>query len=181
MLTKIKGVLIVVVLLWVAYILNILIIFIDFNQFGIRPREIEGLVGIVVAPFLHGNFPHLISNSIPLLILGSTSMILYEKSTPGAVIWITLIGGFLVWLSGGINTNHIGASGVIYGLAAFLFMNGIFRHNLKSIIVAIAVYIGYGGMIYGVLPNQRGISWEGHLFGALAGAFVAYHYRKRDQ
>lgn len=148
------------------------------NSFGIRPHSIIGLRGILFAPLLHGNLAHLIANTIPFLILGWFVM-LQETSDFFLVTAITmLVGGLGTWLFGSPNSVHIGASGVIFGYLGFLLARGYFQRNIPSIFLAIIVGIFYGGAIWGVLPTQPGISWEGHLFGFIGGILAARLFAK---
>lgn len=148
------------------------------NSFGIHPHSLIGLRGILFAPLLHGNFAHLIANTIPFLILGWFVM-LQETSDFFIVTAIAmLVGGLGTWLFGSANSVHIGASGVIFGYLGFLLARGYFQRNLPSIFLAIIVGVFYGGAIWGVLPNQPGISWEGHLFGFIGGILAARLFAK---
>ena len=148
----------------------------DLSVYGILPRTSRGLIGIVVSPLIHGNFSHLISNSLPLLILGIIVFNFYRKIAFDVFFWIYFISGICVWIIGE-EAYHIGASGIVYGFISFLIFSGIFRGELKSLLLAILVLVVYGGVIWGILPGQAGISWQSHLFGAIAGAMVAYVYR----
>lgn len=166
--------------IWIIFILNYIFFFTDFNQFGIRPRMINGLAGIIFSPFLHLNWTHLISNTIPLFILVFVILQFYNKLFVSVSIFSIIVGGFAVWLLGRSGTNHIGASGLIFAYIGFLLFSGIFRRNLKSILIAVVIIILYGGaLIRGIIPGQQGISWEGHLFGAGAGILAAWIYRKK--
>lgn len=148
------------------------------NSFGIRPHSLIGLRGILFAPLLHGSFAHLIANTIPFLILGWFVM-LQETSDFFIVTAITmLVGGLGTWLFGSANSVHIGASGVIFGYLGFLLARGYFQRNIPSIFLAIIVGFFYGGAIWGVLPTQVGISWEGHLFGFIGGILAARLFAK---
>ena len=143
------------------------------NAFGIRPRTIEGLIGIVLAPFLHGDFAHLISNSIPFAVLGwlilARSRDEFWRVT--SIVWVS--SGVGAWLLGAPNTVHIGASGVVFGYFGFLLTRAFFDRHWLSAVIAIIVIAAYGSLIFGVLPFQMGISWQGHLFGAIGGVFAA--------
>jgi len=155
---------------------------INLNQYGIIPRTTKGLIGILFAPFLHANLPHIISNSIPLFVLTLSLFLFYEKQA--VVVWlgVMLVGGFLVWLLAGLfsgSSVHVGASGVIYGLVAFFVASGIYQQSVKAILISIVVIIVYGSLIFGIFPSQPRVSWQGHLFGALAGLWMAYVFRKR--
>lgn len=147
---------------------------------GIRPRDIVGLIGIVTSPFIHGDIYHLASNTLPLIILMTMLFAFYARIALRVILGVVFIGGLLVWTIS-LGDNHIGASGLIYGMAAFLFFSGIFRRNLISIIITIVIFFLYGGLVWGVLPGKVGISWEGHLFGALAGGLLAFLYRKEKE
>ena len=143
------------------------------DRFGIAPHQLIGLRGILFAPFLHGNFPHLIANTVPFLILGWLVM-LQETSDFWIVTIITMIvGGLGVWLFAAPGSLHIGASGLIFGYLGFLLLRGYFQRNVASILLSIVVGVVYGGLIWGVLPTQPGISWQGHLFGFLGGVLAA--------
>ncbi len=167
-------------IIWIVFILNKIFFFTDFNQFGIRPRTVYGLIGIIFSPFLHLNWGHLISNTIPLLILTFVILQFYKKLYVPVSIFSVIVGGFAVWLFGRSGTDHIGASGVIFAYIGFLLFSGIFRKSAKSIIIAVIIIILYGGaLLQGIIPGQKGISWEGHLFGAATGALAAWIYRKK--
>jgi membrane associated rhomboid family serine protease len=144
----------------------------QLDVFGIIPRNLVGLRGILFAPFLHGGFPHLIANTVPFLILGWLVM-LQETSDFFIVTALTmLVGGVGVWLFGAPGF-HIGASILIFGYLGFLLFRGYFQRNIPSILLSIVVGILYGGAIWGVLPGQPGVSWQGHLFGFLGGVLAA--------
>ena len=150
------------------------------NRYGILPRNLIGLRGILFAPFLHGNFAHLIANTIPFLTLGWFVM-LRETSDFFVVTGITmLVSGLGVWLIGSAGL-HIGASGVVFGYLGFLLARGYFERNIPSILLSVIVGFLYGGAIWGVLPTQPGVSWEGHLFGFVGGVIAARFLSQRKQ
>ncbi|WP_207782493.1 rhomboid family intramembrane serine protease [Phytoactinopolyspora limicola] len=151
---------------------------VNLDQYGIRPRSGEGLLGIVTAPFLHSGFSHLIANSGAFLVLGSLIALTTRLFWP-VTIGVAFLGGFATWLVAASNTNHIGASGLVYGFAAFLVAWAVLTRRLLSLVVAVVVVIMYGSIVIGVLPGQPGISWQGHLFGALAGVLMAFVLRGR--
>ena len=132
--------------------------------------------GIITAPLIHGDWNHLVSNTLPLLALGLLIFVFYKKVALKSFALIYLLTGIAVWLFGR-NVFHIGASGVVYGLVSFVFWSGIFRRNVKSIVLALIILIMYSGYFLGVVPGQEGISWESHLLGALAGILVAYIFK----
>lgn len=153
------------------------VLHLSFASLGIRPREVINLRGVLFSPFLHSDWGHLISNSLPFFVLSAILFIAYRKVAYQVFTMIFLLTGLLVWLLARGNTFHIGASGLVYGLFGFIFASGIFRADIKSIAITLIVAFFYGGMVYGVLPGQPGISWESHLLGAIAGAGLAFHYR----
>ena len=171
-----------VTIIWVVYILNILVFVVDFRALGIRPRNVSGLIGIIFSPFLHGSWGHLISNSIPLFILTFLIAQFYNKLFVPVTIFSVFVGGFAVWLLAQSNSIHIGASGVIFSYIGFLLFSGIFRRSLKSILIGLVIVFLYGGVLLsGIMPGQEGISWQGHLFGAIAGIIAAYIYRNKGK
>jgi membrane associated rhomboid family serine protease len=175
---KIQFILILIALLWIVFVLDMLLP-IQLNSYGIVPRTGQGLIGIATSPFLHNNFPHLLGNTVPLLILCSLLVSVYDRIAFQVLAIVMVVGGSLVWLMGR-TANHIGASGIIYGVAAFLIMYGLMKKKVVSILVAAAVAFLYGGSMFaGVLPVNPGVSWEGHLFSAMAGIFAAFFIDKR--
>ena len=163
------GVALLIAIIWVVFVLDR---FLPLEQLGLIPRTFRGLAGIVTMPFLHGDFAHLLGNSIPLavtllLLAGS------RANSGGIVVLITLFGGIGLWLFGR-EALHIGASGLVFGLIAFHVFAGVFERRLQSVLIAAVVGLLYASTVFqGVLPFQRGISWEGHLIGAISGAVVA--------
>lgn len=152
-----------------------------FDRFGIHPRRITGLPGVLTSPFLHLGFGHLISNTVPFLMLGGMVLIGGRQVFLASTLFIMVAGGIALWVLGPSNTNHIGASGLIFGYLGFLLTRGIFEKSVLWITVAVGISVLYGGMLNGVLPGQPGISWQGHLFGFIAGVAAAWgmFYRKK--
>ncbi len=148
-------------------------------RWGIEPRTLNGFIGILLAPLIHDDWQHLISNSLPLIILGFTIINGYPKVWLKAFGWIYGLTGFWVWVAAR-PSFHIGASGLIYGLAAFLFSMGVLRKDQRSMALALLVAFLYGGLIWGILPIQEGVSWESHLLGLVSGVFAAIMYYKVD-
>ncbi len=150
----------------------------DFGYLGIYPRDTTTLFGIFTSPIIHGSWGHLLSNSIPLLVLGLLLFFTYER----IAIWVWtfnyFLTGLMVWLFAR-DSYHIGASGIVYGLASFLLFSGFFRMDIKSIAVSSGVALFYGGMVWGIFPLERGISWESHLFGGIVGLLLAFLYRNK--
>lgn len=158
---------------WIVEIIDVYVFRGRLDIFGIIPHNIIGLRGILLAPFLHGNFNHLIANSIPFVILGWLVM-LQETSDFFIVTALTmLVGGLGVWVFGYPGSIHIGASILIFGYLGFLLLRGYFQRNFASIFISVVVGLLYGGTVWGVLPSQPGISWQGHLFGFLGGILAA--------
>lgn len=143
------------------------------NAFGIIPRTAIGLRGILLAPFLHGGFPHLIANTVPFVVLGWLVMLRRTSDFFWVTAIVMLLGGLGTWLFAPARTIHIGASGVIFGYLGFLISRGYFERRFGSILFSLIVLALYGGLIWGVLPGQIGISWQGHLFGFIGGIMAA--------
>ncbi|MGO2011587.1 MAG: rhomboid family intramembrane serine protease [Pseudoalteromonas sp.] len=153
---------------------------INLNSLGIYPRNISGLSGLILAPFLHGGWAHLISNLIPFSVLAWLVCQYSIKRFWGVFIFTALVGGLLVWLFGRANI-HVGLSGVVYGLWGFLISYGIIHRSLKAIAISIIVIVLYSSLIWGVLPKGLYISFESHLFGAVAGILIGYYLAKNDR
>ena len=164
--------------LWVIYLVTYLLD-IPTYKLGILPRNINGLIGIFTSPLIHGGFSHLISNTAPLIVMGLGIYYFYPKVAYKVFTIIYLGTGILVWVLAR-EVYHIGASGIIYGFVSFLFFSGIFRKDNRSIALALVVIFLYGGLIWGVLPVERGVSWESHLSGAIIGIIAAFIFRKVD-
>ena len=171
-----------VILLPFFFVLSLWIVFwaetrfhLDFGQYGIFPRTFEGLRGIVLSPFLHGNISHLYNNSIPLLILTAALSYFYRELTFKVLVFGILLSGFLTWLIGRDN-YHIGASGLIYVLVSFIFFKGIMTKYYRLVALSLLVISVYGSLVWYVFPDiEDGISWEGHLAGLITGfAFAVY-------
>lgn len=159
-------------IMWAVEILDLLP-FVQLDRYGIHPRSVSGLVGIVLAPFLHVGFGHLMVNSVPFVILGGTVLLGGVRVFWRVTVFVTLAGGLGVWLFAGKFSNHIGASGLIFGYLGFLLARGFFEKSPSWMLIAVAILIVYGGLLFGVLPLQTGVSWQGHLFGFLAGIGAA--------
>jgi len=158
-----------IALIWLVFIVDR---FLKLEQYGLVPRSINGLIGIVAMPFLHGDLSHIISNTIPLVV--TLLLLAGSRANSGAiVVLITILAGSGLWLFGR-EALHIGASGLVFGLIAFHICSGIFERRFKSIVIALLVGGLYAGTLFnGVMPFQKGVSWDGHLIGAVAGALVA--------
>ncbi|MEZ4884241.1 MAG: rhomboid family intramembrane serine protease [Chitinophagales bacterium] len=164
-----------VVLLWVIKLVELGSGY-SFSNWGIEPRTLLGLRGIVFSPFLHGDLSHLFSNSFPIILLGFIVLHNYRPIAFELLFWLVVMSGFWTWVIGR-PSYHIGASGVIYGMAFFVFFSGILRKDVRSMALALLVTFFYGGLVWGLLPIQEGVSWEGHIAGALAGIICAFYFR----
>lgn len=176
------------VLMWVVFVVDTYLTGGSLSfWYGLRPNEIVGLWGILASPLLHGSWGHLLSNSLPFVSLSAMLIFFYPRLWPRILATLWLGAGALLWTTGGflnavidLNTRtevHIGMSGVIYALAAFLAFSGIFRRDFRAVVVALIVLFYYGGMAAGVLPGQEGVSWEGHLTGGVMGLLAAWLFR----
>lgn len=152
----------------------------DLRRFGLRPRDTFGLLGVLTAPVLHGSFEHLFSNTAPLVVALTTMLYLYPNSSLRALPMLWLGSGFLAWWIGRPSI-HIGASGLIYGVLAFVFVSGMIRRDFRSMAVSLLVWFMYGSMIWGILPIRPNMSWEMHLAGAILGIAMALLYRNWDR
>jgi membrane associated rhomboid family serine protease len=165
-------------IMWALQIINTLP-FMHLEQYGIQPRTLRGLFGILLAPLLHGGFPHLIANTVPFVMLGALVLLGGRAMFWGVTIIVVLFGGFGVWLLAPAYTVHIGASGLIFGYLGFLLTRGYVERSVRWILAAVAILVAYGSMLWGMLPGQMGISWQSHLFGFFAGIFAAWLLVKR--
>lgn len=143
------------------------------DRYGIEPREADGLLGILFAPFLHVGFGHLAGNTVPFLALGAGIALSGIARVAIVTAVVGLVGGLGTWLIGPDNSVHLGASGLVFGYATYLISRGIFERNLIHLAVAAVVAAGYGGVLLGGLLPEDGVSWQGHLFGAIGGVLAA--------
>lgn len=164
-----------VVLIWLVKFFELLYNT-NFGQFGIYPMSLSGLAGIITSPLIHGNFNHLFANSGPLLFLGAGVSYFYPRQAMRLWLMAWIFTGFLVWLSGRAS-YHIGASGIIYCFASFLFFGGIIKRNTSLMAISLLIAFLYGGMFWGILPTKSQISWEAHLMGFLTGIYAAIRFK----
>ncbi|GMT48864.1 MAG: hypothetical protein IEMM0008_0403 [bacterium] len=183
-------------------VIMLVLVLMGVRSFGIHPRTGAGLFGIFISPFLHANMSHFYNNAAVLIILLPTISLFNGKRAKIEMLVIIVVGGLGVWFIGGSNTNHIGASGLVFGLITLLFLGGIIKRDVKSVLASIAVFFAYslvvvrifptnlseiwfvlqqigGNFFKGLNPGQTGISWEGHLFGAIGGVIAAFMFRKK--
>lgn len=170
-----------VVLMWALEIIDCLFLHQSLDRYGVQPRRLVGLRGIVFAPFLHAGFRHLGANTVPLIVLGG--MILARRLSDFVVVTVVaaVIGGLGVWLFGRSHTVHIGASGLIFGYFGFLLTCAVLERSARSIAAAVAVILLYGGLIWGLRPFQGQVSWLGHVFGLLGGVEAAHWLARRKR
>ncbi|OUR65006.1 hypothetical protein A9Q79_05630 [Methylophaga sp. 42_25_T18] len=152
---------------------------IDVSSYGVFPRDLGGLIGIVFAPMIHSSFEHLVSNTLALFILTTALFYQYPRSAKQVFILIYLGSGLGVWLFAR-EAFHIGASGLTHGLMFFLFLIGVFRRDKPAMALAMMVFFLYGSMVWGILPTEERISFESHLFGAVMGIVCAVAFRNKD-
>lgn len=176
---RISPVLVLVALMWVSELIDLLTP-LRLDTYGIRPRQLDSLLGILLSPFLHLGFGHLIANTSGLLILGAL-LALTTRHLGVVTIGVVLIGGLGVWLFGASHTVVIGASGVVYGYAAFLVVYGFAARRFGQALLGVLVALFYGGLVWGILPLRTGVSWQAHLFGALAGIALALWLGKQER
>jgi membrane associated rhomboid family serine protease len=166
-----------VFLMWLVKIIEVLFE-LDLSDLGIYPLSLKGLPGIIFSPFVHKDFTHLFNNSLPLLLLSVALFYFYSEVAMKVFTWTYLLTGMLVWL-GGREAWHIGASGLVYGLASFLFFSGIIRRYFRLIALSLLVVFLYGEMVWGLFPGvYKNISWESHMLGFFSGILLAIWYRK---
>ncbi|SMF72652.1 rhomboid family intramembrane serine protease [Pseudobacteriovorax antillogorgiicola] len=159
-----------IVLMWLGFILSL--VYPNLAQFGLYPREMWGLIGIFTSPFIHGGWNHLIANTTGMIIFGIIFSWVARGATGSIVLYMMVVQGLLTWIFAR-EGNHVGASGLVFGLFSYLIFIGFFERKFKHILVSMAVMILWGGTIVGVLPLSPFISWEAHLFGFVAGFFAA--------
>ena len=160
-----------VVLIWLIQLLN-WGLDLGLERFGVRPRQLAGLLGILLAPLLHGGIDHLIANSLPLLVLGTGMLHLYANSALKVIPAVYLGPGIAVWLFARASV-HVGASGLVYGLVSYIFVAGLIRRDKRAMAACLLVCFLYGTLAWGVLPIMPGVSWETHLAAALIGLVLA--------
>jgi membrane associated rhomboid family serine protease len=165
-----------VFLMWLVKIVEVLFE-IDLSRFGIYPLSARGLPGILFSPFIHANLQHLFNNSLPLFFLSVALFYFYSELALKVFIWNYFITGLLVW-TGGREAWHIGASGLVYGLASFLFFSGIIRRYFRLIALSMLIVFVYGSMVWGLFPGvYKNVSWESHMLGFFSGVFLAIWFR----
>ena len=168
-----------VALLWVIELLS-LGLDLGVEVFGVRPRELAGLLGILFAPLVHAGFVHLLDNSLPLIVAGTAMLYLYPQSSLRVLPAIYLGPGVAVWLVGPSGSSHLGASGLVYGMVSYIFVAGLIRKDKRALAASMLVAFMYGALVWGVLPIKYGVSWQTHLAAALIGVAMAIALRRFD-
>lgn len=166
---------ILVVLIWLVKLVEV-VFNIRLGYLGIKPLSAEGLIGVITSPLVHADFSHLMANTLPLFLLSAGLFYFYRKIAYTVFILIYLITGIWVWVFAR-DAYHIGASGIVYGLASFLFFSGVFRKDMHFAAISLVIAFVYGGMLWGILPLKAQMSWESHLMGLIAGLVIAYFFR----
>jgi membrane associated rhomboid family serine protease len=164
-------ILVLFVVEWIEYTYGM-----RFAKYGVLPRTLEGLKGVLLSPFIHSDWKHLTNNGLPLFVLTATLGFFYKGIAKEVFLWSWLMSGLWLWAIGR-PSFHIGASGLLYALASFLFFSGFIRKHTKLMSISMFVVFLYGGMVWGIFPMKKHISWEGHLAGALAGLILAYWFK----
>ncbi len=171
----------IVLIFWAVRLLEIYTNVHLTYSLGLYPRTVFGLLGVFTSPFVHGDWFHLLSNAVPFTLLGGSILFFYPLLAKKVILYIYLLTGMSVWLFAR-PSFHIGSSGLVYGFAGFLFFSGIFRRDMKSISIALAVAFLYGGLIIGIFPTTgTDISFESHLFGAISGSICAFSYKNTKE
>ena len=168
---------ILVALMWIVRITEVLME-VDLSGYGIYPLTLKGLQGILFSPFIHSDFSHLFNNTLPFFFLGTALFYFYSDVAFRVLGWTYFLTGLLVWLAGR-EAWHIGASGLVYGIASFLFFSGIIRRHLRLIALSLLIVFLYGSMVWGLFPGvYMNVSWESHMLGFFSGIILAIWYRK---
>jgi membrane associated rhomboid family serine protease len=161
-----------VALMWVVEVVDVAVNH-RLDRYGIEPRDVEGLDGVVAAPFLHVGFGHLLANTIPFVTMGVVIALEGPRRLVAVTVLVALISGLGTWLVAAPGTVHVGASGIVFGYATYLISRGIFNRSGTELAIGAVVVLVWGGALLGGLEPHRGISWQGHLFGAIGGVVAA--------
>lgn len=185
---KLQGALLggFLLIIWIVELVDQLFLSGTLDRWGIRPRTVEGLTGIALAPFLHGSLTHVAANTMPFLVLGWLVLLRGVKEFFKVSLLTAVFSGLVVWCigrgsSGDAATVHIGASSLIFGYLGYLILRGYFDRSAFSVAISVAVGIGYGGLMWGLFPTAAERSWEGHLGGFLAGAGCAWLFTRQPR
>lgn len=166
-----SPVLVMLAAMWLIEVID-LVLGGRLDRFGVRPRQLRGLFGIVFAPFLHNGFVHLLANSVPFVLLGGAIALGGTRRFGSVTVIVAVVAGVGTWLTGAANSVHVGASGLVFGYVTYLVARGFFERKVTYIVGGFVVVMFYGSVLWGVVPRP-GISWQGHLFGAIGGVVAA--------
>ena len=172
--------LLIVAVMWLVKIIEVSL-GVDLSRYGITPHTAKGIIGILTLPFLHGSWEHLLSNTVPILVLGTALYYCYPSLANRVLLITYLASGLITWCIGDPDSVHIGASALVYGLNLFLIFSGFIRGNRMLIVISLIMVFLYGSFIWGMIPSlavPQNISWEGHLSGAIVGVLLAFFLRK---
>ena len=169
--------LVIISLMWILKTAEVLFD-LGFTHLGILPLSVRGLPGIVLSPFIHSDFEHLFNNTLPLFFLATALFYFYSEIAVKISLWTWFLTGSFVWLAGRTSW-HIGASGLVYGLASFLFFSGIIRKYFRLVALSLLIVFLYGSMVWGIFPDvvRKNISWESHMLGFISGIVLAVAFR----
>jgi membrane associated rhomboid family serine protease len=176
--TALHIVIALVALMWVLEVIDVALDH-RLDRYGIEPREVDGLDGVIAAPFLHVGFGHLIANTIPFVVMGVVIAFEGPLRLLGVTAIVVLVSGLGTWLVAPENTIHLGASGVVFGYATYLIARGAFNRRLGELAIGAVVGLLWGGALLAGLEPREGISWQGHLFGAIGGVLSAWLLARR--
>ena len=165
-------------LMWLVFV-PAFFLDLELGHYGLYPRQVSGLMGIVTAPLLHADWAHLLSNTFPLILLSAIVFYNFPLRSGLIVALLYLFSGLLAWFMAR-PAYHIGASGVVYSLASFVFFSGMFRRDRTSVVFSVVIVFLYGGMLYGIFPTEGRVSWESHLAGGIAGFVGGFVFRNTD-
>lgn len=165
-----------VLVMWIVFWVEIRFGY-DFTSWGVKPASLKGLRGVLFSPFIHSSISHLWHNSVPIIVLSTALFYFYKKISWQVFFWLFLLSGLGTWLIGRAS-YHIGMSGIVYALASFLFFKGIYSRHFRLVSLSLLVVFIYGSLIWGTLPLDEKISWEGHLSGFIAGILVSLRFRE---
>lgn len=166
-----------ILLIWMIYFVDVSLN-LDLHYWGLYPRKLSGLWGILFSPLLHGSLKHIIANTIPVLVLSTGLFYFYRDLAFRVLIFSYLLTGVFMWFLAR-PSYHIGASGLIYALAGFLFLSGLLRKHVGLMAISLIIVFQYGSLVWGIFPMEETVSWEGHLLGLVSGIIMAIIYRHR--
>ena len=177
LMNSVRPIILIVSAIWIVEVVNFILGH-GLTSWGILPRDATGLIGIPLAPFLHGGFWHAVSNTVPLIVLGGLTLTGGERRFWATTTIIVLLSGGLVWIFAR-EAYHVGASGLVFGYFGALLARGFVERGIATIAIAFVTVVLYGGLLWGILPLQRYVSFEAHLFGLVAGIVAVYVLRNR--